>query len=214
MVSTECLECDAAVPILARACSRCGAPNPARPAAVAVAAGLVVLVVAAVGAIYAATRPQHPPAPSAATADGGFAWLTSALKECNEQASQQPDKLHFLVIPLKAEQKDMPDWRLIAVGAIGNAISVAADDALGGLRRGTLRIFADEYVFSVQDAETKAVYTWSPSVGAKQFSTAEAEAVRDFRVQLQPSHKAGADWGDVYSRQNGTCHWVPAIMRE
>ena len=61
------------------------------------------------------------------------------------------------------------------MSAIGNAISVAPDDALGGLRRGTLKIFADEYVFSFHDAGTKAVHKWSPSVGAKHFTIAEAE---------------------------------------
>jgi hypothetical protein len=214
MVSTKCTECGAPVPFLARACSRCGASNPARRGAVAV--GVTVLVIAVVGAIYAATRSQHPLAgertyanPSAA--DGDVTWLKSAMKECDEEASQQPGTLRFLVIPLRAEQKDLPDWRLIALGAIGNAIMLAADDALGGLRRGTLRINADEYVFSVQDAATKAVYKWSPSVGVKRFSTAEVQTARDFRVRLQPSQKAEADWGDVYSRQNGACHWVPAI---
>jgi ribosomal protein L40E len=217
MISTKCTECGAPVPVLARACGRCGASNPARPGAVAVAAGVAVLVIAAVGAIYAATRSQHPVAgertyANPSTADGDVTWLTSALKECDEEASGQPGTLRFLVIPLRAEQKDMPDWRLIALGAIGNALMVAADDALGGLRRGTLRINADEYVFSVQDAGTKAVYKWSPSVGVKQFSTAEAQTARDFRVQIRPSQNAEAGWGDVYSRQNGACHWVPAIM--
>jgi hypothetical protein len=207
MVSNECPECGVAVPLLVRACSRCGAPNPARRGAIAVAAGVVVLVVAANGAIYVAT--QHPLA-----GEDDFAWLTSALKACDEQASQQPSNLHFLVIPLSAEQKDMPDWRRLAAGTIGNAMTIAAADAFGGLRRGTLKIFADEYVFSFQDAGTKAVYKWSPSIGAKHFTIAEAESSRYFRVQLQLLHKAEADWGDTYSREDGTCHWVPAIVRE
>jgi hypothetical protein len=124
-------------------------------------------------------------------------------------------KLHFLVIPLSADQKDMPDWRLIAVAPIGNAIALLANDALGGLRRGTLRIYADQYVFSVRDAEGSAAYTWSPSVGVKQFSTDKPTAISSVRMQLQPRHKADeTDWGKIYTNQNGNCNWVPVIVRD
>jgi hypothetical protein len=226
MIRTECPECDAAVPLVARTCSHCGARNPARRGALAVAAGLVVLVIAGVGAIYVATRQQHPLAaqgtsamtsamPPAAVADGDFAWLSSAMTGCDTLASQQPDKLHFLVIPLRANQQDLPDWRLLAVGAIGNGLTIPTDDALGGLRRGTLRIYPDEYVFAIQDAATRVVYKWSPSVGANRFSTPEAETIQSFRLQLAPSQKPDqADWGNVYSRQNGNCHWIAAIVRD
>jgi len=222
MISSECPECGEAVPLVARACGRCGAANPARRGAVAVAAALVVLIVAAAGAISVATRPHHPAAPEAAPASpptaaagGDFAWLASALTACDDVASQQPGKLHFLVIPLIADRKDMPDWRLITLGAIGNAITVAGSDALGGLRRGTLRIDPDEYVFSVQDTATNVVYKWSPAAGAKRFSTAEAVTIPSFRLQIAPRHDADpADWGDVFSAQNGKCHWVAAIVRD
>jgi hypothetical protein len=226
MIRSECPECDAAVPLLARTCSHCGARNPARLGAVALAAGLVVLVIAGVGATYVAMRQQHPlvaqgtsaktsAMPPAAVADGDFAWLSSAMTGCDTLASQQPGKLHFLVVPLRANQQDLPDWRLLAVGAIGNGLTIPTDDALGGLRRGTLKIYPDEYVFAIQDAATRMVYKWSPSVGANRFSTAEAETMQSFRLQLAPSQKPDqADWGNVYSRQNGSCHWIAAIVRE
>jgi hypothetical protein len=226
MIRSECPECDAAVPLLARRCSHCGAPNQARRGAVALAAGLVVLVIAGIGAIYVVTRQQHPLAaqgtsamtsamPPAAVADGDFAWLSSAMTGCDTLASQQPDKLHFLVIPLRANQQDLPDWRLLAVGAIGNGLTIPTEDALGGLRRGTLRIYPDEYVFAIQDAATRVVYKWGPSVGANRFSTPDAETIQSFRLQLAPSQKPDqADWGSVYSRQNGNCHWIAAIVRD
>jgi hypothetical protein len=197
-----------------------GAPNPALRAAMAISAGLLVLVVAVASIIYLGARPPHPRsgeelAGPSATADGDFAWLTSAMTACDKLASQQPTELHFLVIPLSANQKDMPDWQLIAVGSIGNAITLLADDALGGLRRGTLRIYADEYVFSVQDAEGSAVYKWSPSVGVKQFSTDKPATITSVRMQLQPRHKAElSDWGKIYSNRSGNCNWVPAILRD
>jgi hypothetical protein len=226
MIRSECPECDAAVPLLARTCSHCGAPNPARRGALAVAAGIVVLVIAGVGAIYVAMRQQHPLAaqgtsavtsamPSGAVADGDFAWLSSAMTACDTLASQQPGQLHFLVIPLRANQEDLPDWRLLAVGAIGNGLTIPTDDALGGLRRGTLRIYPDEYVFAIQDAATRVVYEWNLSLGVNRFSAPEAEAIQSFRLQLAPRQKRDqADWGNVYSRQNGHCHWIAAIVRE
>ena len=230
MIRSECPECDAAVPLLARTCSHCGAPNQTRRGALAVVAGLVVLVIAGVGATYVARRQPHPVAaqgtsavtpavtpamPSAAGSDGDFAWLSSAMTGCDTLASQQPGKLHFLVIPLRANQQDLPDWRLLAVGAIGNGLTIPTDDALGGLRRGTLRIYPDEYVFAMQDAATRVVYKWSASVGANRFSTPDAETIQSFRLQLAPRQKADqADWGNVYTRQNGNCHWIAAIMRD
>src|ERR1700677_4964042 len=113
MLSSECPQCDAAVPILAGSCSHCGAANPARLGAIAVAAAVAVLVVAAAGAVYVATRPQQRPVaaegksvatraerPSAAegksvgpaaaaatgNATGDFGWLASAMMACDEVA--------------------------------------------------------------------------------------------------------------------------------
>lgn len=232
MVRSECSECDGAVPLLARTCSHCGAPNPARRGAVALAAGLVVLVIAGVGAAYVARREPHPvgaqgppavtPAPavapampSAAGGDGSFTSLSAAMTECDTLASQQPEKLHFLVIPLRANPQDLPDWRLLAVGAIGNGLTIPAEDAMGGLRRGTLKIYPEEYVFAIQDATTRVEYKWSPAAGAHRFSTPEAQAIQSFRLQLQPSQNPDqANWGNVYSRQTGSCHWIAAIVRE
>jgi hypothetical protein len=244
MLSSECPQCDAAVPILAGSCSHCGAANPARLGMIAVAAAVVVLVVAAAGAVYVATRPQQrpvagegnsvavrtvrpsavegksvgpvattTPTPTTATATGDFGWLASAMMACDEVAQQQPNKLHFLMIPLIADRKDMPDWRLIAGSAIGNGLTIPANDALGGLRRGTLRVYADQYVFSVQDALSNEVYRWNAAAGVKWFSTAEAVKIARFRVQFQPrSQVEDKDWGALYNEHEGTCLWVAAIV--
>ena len=48
------------------------------------------------------------------------------------RALEQPRKLHFLVIPLQANEKDIPDWRLLSLGSIGTAMTIRSDDALGG----------------------------------------------------------------------------------
>jgi len=257
MIRGECPECDAAVPLLARTCRYCGAPNPARRNVVAAAAGIMVLAVASAGAVVIATRhpqpigeqqaqagdpPQQPTAsrpqpsaaplqpagaerqgeigqvtpvmPAAAASDANYSWLASAMTACDKRASAEPGKLQFLVIPLQANDKDIADWRLLALGTIGTGMTIRSDDALGGLRRGTLRINAAEYAFSVQDAAAGAVIRWASSVGANLFSSPDAAGIKTFRLSLQPSGTADpANWSDVYSRQNGSCHWIAAILR-
>lgn len=267
MIRSECPECDATVPVLARACSHCGAPNPVRRGAIVAITGISALLIASMAAIYMAMRPPSPvnepgpaalageqqaqpaaaqpqptgePAPApqpqaaagaqaqvnqvgqglsvmpaASISDPNFSWLSSAMTACDTLASAEPRKLHFLVIPLQANEKDLPDWRLLALGSIGNGLTVRTDDALGGLRRGTLKIGGNQYVFGVQDAATRLVYKWGTSAGANRFSTPDVEALRFFRLQLQPLQKADQpNWGDVYTRQNGSCHWIAAIMRD
>jgi hypothetical protein len=260
MIRGECPECDAAVPLLARTCRYCGAPNPARRNVVAAAAGIMVLAVASAGAVVIATRhpqpipgeqqaqagdpPQQPTAsrpqpsaaplqpagaerqqqgeigqvtpvmPAAAASDANYSWLAAAMTACDKRASAEPGKLQFLVIPLQANDKDIADWRLLALGTIGTGITIRSDDALGGLRRGTLRINAAEYAFSVQDGATRAVIRWASSVGANLFSSPDAAGIKTFRLSLQPPGTADpANWSDVYSRQNGSCHWIAAILR-
>jgi hypothetical protein len=235
MMSTECHECGEAVPLLARTCGHCGAPNPARLGVIAVAAGLVALIAAAAGAVYMATRSpaevtadgtpaaatEAPAAPQgmpvqapAATAASDFAWLKSAMTACDQAAAKQSAAAYFLVIPLTADAKDMADWRLIAVGSIGNALTIPGNDALGGLRSGKLKLYPDEYVFGVQDAASRRAYKWGVSTGAKQFSTTDVAQAKTFRMQLQPRRKTDdTDWGDTYPRQGGDCHWVAAIVR-
>ena len=152
--------------------------------------------------------------PAAAISDVNYSWLSAAMTACDMRALEQPRKLHFLVIPLQANEKDIPDWRLLSLGSIGTAMTIRSDDALGGLRRGTLKINAVEYVFSVEDIATRAVYRWASSVGANLLSSPDAEATRTFRLMLQPPGAVdAASWSDVYSRQNASCHWIAAIMR-
>lgn len=156
-----------------------------------------------------------PVARPAATQGGDFAWLTAAMAACDKRAADDPRKLHFLVIPLQANEQDIPDWRLLALGGVGNGITLRTDDALGGLRRGTLRVDSGQMAFAVQDAVTRMIYQWSPAAGPTSFATPDAAALRLFRLQLAPLGKADqARWGDVYERQNASCHWIAAIIRD
>jgi hypothetical protein len=187
------------------------APPAAEPS-VATAAQPSVAASVAAPVATSTVSPIAPPAGRSQSDD--FTWLVSAMSACDKAALEQPGNLHFLVIPLLADPKDMPDWQLIASGVIGNAVSLPSDDALGGLRKGTLKIYPDQYVFNIQDAATRAVYRWNPAVGVTSLSSSEGDMIQSFRAQILPQNKADSgDWGLPYQRQKGRCHWVAAIIR-
>src|SRR5262245_43479235 len=103
-MKVRCTNCHAPAPLMAYACSACGAANPARRAVFGTLAVLAVLGPAIAVALYAATRwdapliagdqpaDQAPPAPPAiAVTDGDFAWLDAAMKACDENATREPN---------------------------------------------------------------------------------------------------------------------------
>jgi hypothetical protein len=220
MKRIRCPDCGEAVPMLARACGYCGAPNLARGRVAAAGAALAVLLVAGIAIALLVVRPGVPPGGSgtpvtkpAADKRDDFAWLTAAMKECDEDAAREPAALHFMVIPLLDQAKDLPGWRRISLNDVGNAILIKAEDTLAGLRRDALRISPVEYVFAVRNEPAEVVYKWSPSVGVKRYSMPNAEDVTNFRVQFQTRDGvAGPEWGATFVRRKGNCYWVNAII--
>lgn len=146
---------------------------------------------------------------------GDFAWLETAMKQCDEQAAKDAKGLHYLVIPLVDEPRDEPGWRRISINDIGNAILINGEDMLAGLRRKALRLSTDEYVFSARNEATKDVLTWKPSMGVRKFVINDASAIKQFRVQFQSNDASRAiNWGATFERQEGNCYWVNAILRQ
>ena len=216
MLVTECRDCGEGVPVFARACAHCGAPNHARPAAVAVAAALALLVVAVAVAAIVVLRWQHSPVdtsepvpatpatPEPATATTEFAWLTAAMQACDSEAAKEPDTLQFLVIPLANAPADEPEWRAKSLNDIGNAILLNSDAALAGLQSHGLKISTEEYSFFVREEGSSAMYKWKPSVGVVKFSIPDAQSTGSFRIQFQTRNRTGdANWGATFVRQKG-----------
>ena len=214
---SDCGHCGEPIPKGARACGYCGAPVRARRSVLVIVAVLSVLCLAAVAAAVLLLAGRSPDQEGAAVdqrAGGDFGWLEAALKQCDEQAAKDPKGLHYLVVPLVDEPRDEPGWRRISINDIGNAILVNSEDMLAGLRRKALRIGADEYVFSVRNETTKDVLTWKPSKGVRKFVINDAAGLAQFRVQFQSSDAARAiNWGATFTRQEGNCYWVNAILR-
>jgi hypothetical protein len=216
MISTLCRNCGARVRKWAAACSRCGAPNPARRRFVVVAAlSLVLLAVVGAALVVLANGVLSRREPAAIQgADGNYAWLETAMKQCDAQAASNAKGLHYLVTPLIDEPRDDTGWRRISINDIGNAILIKSVDMLAGLRRKALRISGDEYVFSARNEKTKDILTWKPSKGVRKFVINEASDIEEFKIQFQSTDAARAiNWGASFVRQPGNCYWVNAILR-
>jgi hypothetical protein len=220
MSSTDCQHCGEPILKGARACGYCGTPVRARRRSMfvvvaALAALCVVAVVVAALMFAGRSPPQDGTAVVQGTgAAGDFAWLETAMKQCDEQAAKDPKGLHYLVIPLTDEPRDEPGWRRISTNDIGNGILLNSEDMLAGLRRKALRIATDEYIFSARNEATRDVLTWKPSSGVRKFVVNDASGIEQFKVQFQSNDASRAiNWGATFVRQEGNCYWVNAILR-
>ena len=223
----RCTWCDAAVPLMARSCPECSAANPARRTVLGAVATIAVLAPAIAIAIYVATRWEQPlltadrpadlPLPSQPVtgSDADFNWLSAAMKACDDKALHEPNVLHFIVVPLSTDAKNIGQWRLSALNRVGNALVVPGDGMLNGLRRKELSIAPEEYVFSIRDEKTQTVRKWEPSKGVKWLSVADADGVTSLRIQYKPRDQGRDDnWGNVLEHRPGSCYWVNAVFEE
>jgi hypothetical protein len=216
MSSTDCSHCGEPIQKGARACGYCGAPVRARRSVLTITAvlGGACLAVLAVAFLLLVGRSPNQEGAAVDQSDGDFAWLETAMKQCDEQAAKDPKGLHYLVIPLVDEPRDETGWRRVSINDIGNAILIGGEDMLAGLRRKALRLSTDEYVFSARNETTKDILTWKPSSGVRKFVIADVSGMQQFRVQFQSSDAARAiNWGATFERQVGNCYWVNAILR-
>jgi hypothetical protein len=214
MISTLCRNCGARIRTWAAACNRCGAPNPARRSFLAIAGMVVLGLVAVLVGLVALSRMRSEPAEIQGT-DGNYAWLETAMKQCDAQAAKETKALHYLVTPLVDTPRDDPGWRRISINDIGNAILINSEDMLAGLRRKALRVSGDEYVFSARNEKTRDILTWKPSKGVRKFVINDASDISEFKVQFQSSDAGRAiNWGSTFIRQPGNCYWVNAILRQ
>ncbi|HWF96929.1 MAG TPA: hypothetical protein VG291_18410 [Xanthobacteraceae bacterium] len=222
-IDGNCPICGSGTGALARACPDCGAPIGLRPAGMMVAGALVVVAAALVLALVAAVRGHQLAAATetgapvdeqiAAISTTDFSWLTTAMNACDAAAKTSAGALHFLVTPLVSVPRDVAPWREKSINDTGNGILLRSDAALDGLKTGTLRIYPADYGFGIFDSVSDTVLKWRPSAGVVRFSTTAAGAVSTFNVQFRTAHSVNdPDWGGSFTRQDGTCYWVNAII--
>jgi hypothetical protein len=224
MIDSECPSCGDRISVLAKACPHCGVPRRVRLADLIVAGALVLPLAAIVVALVvvlrwhqlaAATETGAPAdAQIAAGSTADLSWLATAMSGCDAEAKTDLDALHFLVTPLVSVAKDIEPWRAKSINDVGNGILLRSDDTFDGLKSGTLRLYPADYAFRILDQAGDAVYKWRPSAGVTKFSTAEAGPIATFKVQFRTSHSGSdVEWGSAFTRQEGSCHWVNAIIR-
>lgn len=224
MTDSGCPNCGGGTLVLSKACPHCGTAIGLRLAGMMVAGALVLLLAAIVIALVvvlrghrlAAATERGAPADEqiAAGATADVSWLATAMSGCDAEAKMDLGALHFLVTPLVSVAKDVAPWSAKSINDVGNGILLRADDTLGGLKSGTLRIYPADYGFSILDQVSDTVHKWRPSVGVAKFSAAGAGSISTFKVQFRTSHSGlDAEWGGSFNRQDGSCYWVNAIIR-
>jgi hypothetical protein len=221
MIDSECRNCGGGTLVLAKACPHCGAPIQLRMTGMTVAGALVLLLLAIVVAGVVVLRGHRLAAATGAPADEQMAatsttnvsWLATAMSGCDAEAKTDLGPLHFLVTPLVSVAKDLEPWRAKSLNDAGNGILLRAGDTLDGLKSGTLRIYSADYEFSIFDQVTDPVYKWRPAVGVAKFSTASAGPISTFNVRFRTSHSGrDPEWGGAFTRLDGSCYWVNAII--
>jgi len=180
--------------------------------------GGVLAVLVAVASLVLLSRPKPVPSsqraePLVAPAAAGpvdLSPIKAAMDRCEVDATRDAATLRFLIIPLASVKTD---WRPKSVSAVGNAFLLTSDDALGGLKSGTLRIYPGEYDFRVLDQATSTVFKWKPSTGMASFSIADSFWVTRLKVQFLTSKNPTDDqWGSSFERPAKPCYWVSAVI--
>ena len=222
----HCRSCGAAVSYFARACPRCGAPNLPNPVATIAALLAVVflggVIALGVQAFRSKVTPQSPPqakdAPptSDRTTDTAtdYGWIVKAMAECEEEAKQKTDTLHFLIVPVTTTGMSLPGWSVDPISAIGDSASLlSSTDTMIGLRNRVLVLYQKPLAFAVSDPATSTVYKWKPAVGVtalKTRETASASLKLGFEI---PDLAKEIEWGPTINLNKGTCYWINPLVR-
>jgi ribosomal protein L37E len=218
-----CPNCDERSFAFAKTCPHCGAPRQRRMADVMLVGALTLLLIAIVVAIVAVLRGERLAAATetgaaadaqiAAGSTADLSWLATAMSGCDAEAKTDAGKLYFLVTPLTVAANDMASWRAKSINDMGNGILLRADDMLDGLKNGSLRLYPADYDFRMLDQASDTVYKWRAAAGVARFSAADTSAIATFKVQFRTAYSGSdAAWGSSFNRQQGSCHWVNAII--
>jgi hypothetical protein len=227
-----CQSCGSAVPLLAVACPHCGATHKVHATGITVVVGVLALAVLAGGFALSlhVSRKIDLGAPADTPANGtpagesqaqtqtppvadDFGWLSTGMESCESEARNDLPKVYFMVVPLAPAEKNDQKTASQALDRAGEAHLISTEDALAGLRNGSLRINNQPFTFSILDPATSSVYTWKSKVGASKLASTDAEAIANFKIRVYRGDAPGnTQWGDSFVRAKGTCHWVNVLF--
>lgn len=196
-------------------------PHLQRERLIFVIVSLAVLVAASVGSVIA--PPWHrvagpaqvvpPVAPAESAPPVDLAGISKAMTDCDARASQNPDSLAFLVVPVVRATIGTRDWRAGALQAVGNAyLLLNAQDALDGLRDGSLALRPGRYTFSVLDPSTGVTYSWTSATGISRLERPNSAALKTLQIGFDFSkQQTGPQWSREFERKSASCLWVAVL---
>src|SRR5215470_15839045 len=219
----QCRSCGGAVSYFARSCPRCSASNLPNPVATVAALLAVVLVGGLIALSVYAFRGKGAsrPAPTeSATSDPAtdtnldYGWIVQAMAECEEEAKQRLDTLHFLVVPVTETGIVLPGWVTDPISDVGDAaVLLNSSDTLIGLRNRALVLYQKPLTFAVSDPATGTVYKWKPAVGVTALKSRE-QGLASLKLGLEiPDVAKDIQWGPTISIAKGTCYWINPLVR-
>jgi hypothetical protein len=202
----RCRNCGDALSYFARACRYCGAPNLPNPLATIAALSAVVLAGGVIafgvygfrGKAAAPSESQGEGAPPATDTVGDYGWIVKAMAECEEEAKQKQETMHFLIVP---------------VTATGLTVPGSSTDTLIGLRNRVLALYQKPVTFAVSDPATQTMYKWKSAVGVtslKSRETGSASLTLGFEI---PDVAKEIEWGPTINLNKGTCYWINPLVR-
>jgi hypothetical protein len=142
-----------------------------------------------------------------------YGWIVQAMAECDAEAKQKLDKLHFLIVPLAPTGMSLPGWSpqpISDVGSSGKLLS--STDTLVGLRNHAFDIYQKPVTFLISDPASGTIYKWKPAVGVAALETSQA-AVENLKLGFElPDVTDGIEWGPTVKIQKGTCYWINPLV--
>jgi hypothetical protein len=223
LARAQCRSCGMPVSWFARACPHCHASNQPNPVATSIALLAVILIAGAVALgvkFFHAGEPPRTAAQGAQPAAGStagdtaeFGWIVKAMAECEEEAKQKLDTLHFLIVPVTATGHPLPGWSPVPISDVGaSAKLLTSTDALIGLRNGALELYQKPVTFVISDPASKTIYKWKPAVGVAALGTKET-SFEKIRLGFELPDVAGdIEWGPTIAVSKGTCYWINPLV--
>jgi hypothetical protein len=154
------------------------------------------------------------PAPDpSADNTGDYGWIVKAMAECEEEAKQKFDTLHFLIVPVTPTGLSLPGWSPSPIGNIGSSAKLlSSTDALIGLRNRVLALYQKPLTFLVSDPATKTVYKWKPAVGIAALNTRES-GFDSLKLGFEmPDVADDIEWGPTIGLNKGSCYWINLLV--
>jgi hypothetical protein len=221
----ECQSCGAPVSYFALSCPNCHVPNQPNPVATIAALLAVILIGGAIAfgvqlfhhkearQTPSKAAPTSPPSDPGTDNAADYSWIVNAMAECEEEAKQKLDTLHFLVVPVTPTGLSLPGWSPSPIGDVGSSAKLlSSTDALIGLRNRVLALYRKPLTFLISDPASKTVYKWKPAVGVAALNTREFGFDNLTLGFEMPDVADDIEWGPTVALNKGTCYWINPLV--